>query len=45
MYEANLHLDGKGDTLPDGSTGRPFTHADATTTTTVAASSTTTEEP
>lgn len=44
VYEANLHLDGRGDTLPDGSSGRPFTRADATTTTTIAASTTTAEE-
>ena len=42
VYEANLHLDGAGDTLPDGGQGQRFTVADATTTTTAA--TTTTEE-
>jgi hypothetical protein len=45
VYEANLHLDGEGDTLPGGAEARPYTSADATTTTTIAASTTTTEEP
>ncbi len=43
VYEANLHLDGRGDTLPDGTEGRPFTINDATTTTTTPSSSTTGE--
>jgi hypothetical protein len=41
VYEANLHLDGRGDTLPDGGQGQAFTVNDATTTST---SSTTTPE-
>ena len=45
VYEANLHLDGKGDTLPGGVEGQAFNYDDATTTTTVAASTTTSEEP
>jgi mono/diheme cytochrome c family protein len=44
VYEANLHLDGRGDTLPGGEQGQPFTVADATTTTTAPASTTSTEE-
>lgn len=44
VYEANLHLDGQGDTVPGEGTGqgRPFTVADATTTSTT--STTTPEE-
>jgi mono/diheme cytochrome c family protein len=44
VYEANLHLDGQGDTVPGGGQDQPFTVADATTTTTTVASTTSTEE-
>jgi mono/diheme cytochrome c family protein len=44
VYEANLHLDGQGDTLPGGDQGQAVTVTDATTTS-AAATSTSTEEP
>ncbi len=41
VYEANLHLDGRGNDLPGGGEGDPHTFDEATTTTTSSTTTTT----